>query len=54
MKLIRNSDPLAEADMIMKHEQDLLEWPNGLPTVSTIDQARVEVEMEKKMHPQNP
>ncbi|XP_037926183.1 plasminogen receptor (KT) isoform X2 [Hermetia illucens] len=44
----------AEADMIMKHEQDLLEWPNGLPTVSTIDQARVEVEMEKKMHPQNP
>lgn len=41
----------AEADMIMQNESDLLEWPCGLPTVSSIDQARVDVEMEKKLHP---
>ncbi|XP_037937805.1 plasminogen receptor (KT) isoform X2 [Teleopsis dalmanni] len=41
----------AEANMIMEHESDLLQWPGGLPTVSSIDEARVEVEMEKRMHP---
>lgn len=45
---------LAEADMIMQHEQELLEWPCGLPTVSSIDQARVESEIEKKLHPSVP
>lgn len=42
---------LAEANMIMEHEPELLHWPGGLPTVATIDEARVEAEMEKKMHP---
>lgn len=37
--------------MIMQREPELLEWPMGLPTVSSIDQARVEIEMEKKLHP---
>lgn len=37
--------------MIMQHEPDLLEWPRGLPTVSSIDQARTIKEMEKKLHP---
>ncbi|KAJ6640605.1 Plasminogen receptor (KT) [Pseudolycoriella hygida] len=41
----------AEADMIMQHESDLLAWPRGLPTVSSIDQARTITEMEKKLHP---
>ncbi|XP_016995228.1 plasminogen receptor (KT) [Drosophila rhopaloa] len=41
----------AEANMIMEHEQELLHWPGGLPTVAGIDEARVETEMEKKMHP---
>lgn len=41
----------AEANMIMEHEQELLHWPGGLPTVAGIDEARVEIEMEKKMHP---
>lgn len=42
---------IAEANMIMEHEQELLNWPGGLPTVASIDEARVEIEMEKKMHP---
>lgn len=42
---------IAEADMIMNNESELFEWPRGLPTVSSIDQARVETEMEKKLHP---
>lgn len=37
--------------MIMKNESDLLEWPKGLPTVSSIDQARAETQMDKKLHP---
>lgn len=37
--------------MIMQNESDLLEWPLGLPTVSSIDQARVDIEMQKKLHP---
>lgn len=41
----------AEADIIMQREQEHLQWPGGLPTVASIDEARVEVEMEKKMHP---
>ncbi|XP_055316815.1 plasminogen receptor (KT) [Sitodiplosis mosellana] len=44
----------AEADMIMQNESDLLEWPHGLPTVSSIDQARINTEMEKKLHPSTP
>lgn len=35
----------------MEHEPDLLHWPGGLPTVSSLDEARVEAEIEKKMHP---
>lgn len=42
---------LAEADMIMQNEPELLEWPCGLPTVSSIDQARVDTEIEKRLHP---
>lgn len=45
---------IAEAEMIMQHEPELLEWPCGLPTVSSIDQARVEMEIEKKLHPATP
>ncbi|EDW29648.1 GL14930 [Drosophila persimilis] len=41
----------AEANMIMEHEQELLHWPGGLPSVASIDEARMENEMEKKMHP---
>lgn len=41
----------AEADMIMQREQEHLQWPGGLPTVASIDEARLEVEMDKKMHP---
>lgn len=40
--------------MIMKNEPELLEWPCGLPTVSSIDRARVNAEMEKKLHPATP
>lgn len=41
----------AEADMIMQNEKDLLEWPCGLPSVSSIDEARINIEMQKKLHP---
>jgi Uncharacterised conserved protein (DUF2368) len=37
----------AEADMIMEYERDLLEYPHGLPTVATIDAARVELDEER-------
>lgn len=37
--------------MIMQNEKDLLEWPHGLPTVSSIDDARIDMEMQKKLHP---
>lgn len=37
--------------MIMQNESDLLEWPLSLPTVSSIDQARADAEMQKKLHP---
>lgn len=35
----------------MQNEAELLEWPRGLPTVSSIDQARFYIEIEKKLHP---
>jgi len=38
----------------MQHEVDLLEWPCGLPSVSSIDQARQEDEENKKLHPSVP
>jgi hypothetical protein len=63
----------SEADMIMQHEPELLEWPCGkrkafktsnlltiqlylflfvgLPTISEIDQARLELEDVKRLHP---
>lgn len=40
--------------MIMQNEPDLLEWPQGLPTVASIDEARTVNEMEKKLHPHIP
>ncbi|CAH0696384.1 unnamed protein product [Spodoptera exigua] len=40
-----------EAEHIMTHEQDSLEWPCGLPTPSSIDLGRLDVEEKKKMHP---
>lgn len=43
----------AEAEMIMNHEEELLEWPSGIPTVSEIDQARIETEEHVFLHPQN-
>lgn len=44
----------AEADMIMQNEPELLEWPHGLPSISSIDQARFDDEIEKKLHPVTP
>ncbi|XP_049880418.1 plasminogen receptor (KT)-like [Pectinophora gossypiella] len=40
-----------EAEHIMTHEADSLEWPCGLPTPSSIDLGRLEVEEKKKIHP---
>lgn len=37
--------------MIMQNEQNLLEWPRGLPTVSNIDQARIDIDIAKRLHP---
>lgn len=37
--------------MIMQNEREYLEWPGGIPTVSGIDQARVDIEIEKRLHP---
>lgn len=39
----------AEADMIMNHEEDLLEL--DLPTVSELDQARIETDEKVFLHP---
>jgi Uncharacterised conserved protein (DUF2368) len=44
----------AEAEMIMQNEQELLEWPCGQPTISEIDQARMDLEDSKKLHPVPP
>lgn len=41
----------AEAEMIMEHEKELLEFPCGLPTVASIDAARVELDEERRLHP---
>lgn len=43
----------AEAEMIMNHEEELLEWPSGIPTVSEIDQARIETDERVFLHPQS-
>lgn len=37
----------AEAEMIMEHEHELLQLPAGLPSVASIDAARVELEEER-------
>lgn len=42
----------AEAEMIINHEEELLEWPSGIPTVSEIDQARIETDEHVFLHPQ--
>ncbi|GLH08193.1 SFRICE_001354 [Gryllus bimaculatus] len=44
----------AEAENIMQFETDLLELPCGLPTASTIDQARLDTDEKKKFHPSVP
>jgi Uncharacterised conserved protein (DUF2368) len=41
----------AEAEMIMEHEEGLLAQPLGLPTVQSIDAARIELEEEIRLHP---
>lgn len=41
----------AEAEMIINHEEHLVHWPCGLPTVSEIDQARIKNEEEIFLHP---
>lgn len=43
-----------EAEMIMQFESDLLELPCGLPTASSIDQARIDAGEKKKLHPAVP
>lgn len=43
-----------EAENIMQFESDLLELPCGVPTASSIDQARLDAEEKKKLHPSNP
>jgi hypothetical protein len=40
-----------EAEMIMEHEKELLMYPSGLPTVASIDSARIELEEESRLHP---
>lgn len=40
-----------EAEMIMEHEKELLEYPCGLPTVASIDSARIDLEEESRLHP---
>ncbi|XP_047035408.1 plasminogen receptor (KT) [Helicoverpa zea] len=40
-----------EAEHIMTHEADYLEYPCGLPTPSSIDLGRFDVEEKKKIHP---
>lgn len=40
-----------EAEMIMEHEKELLEFPCDLPTVASIDSARIELDEESRLHP---
>lgn len=42
---------LVEAEHIMTHEADSLEWPCGLPTPSSVDSGRLDEEEKKKIHP---
>ncbi|XP_077303032.1 plasminogen receptor (KT) [Arctopsyche grandis] len=42
-----------EAENIMQFEPEILELPCGLPTASSIDQARLDVEEKIKLHPSN-
>lgn len=37
----------AEAEMIMEHEKELLDLPCGLPSIASIDAARVELDEER-------
>nr|CAD7570961.1 unnamed protein product [Timema californicum] len=43
-----------EAENIMQFEMDLLELPCGLPSASSIDQARLDNDEKKKLHPAVP
>jgi hypothetical protein len=43
-----------EAENIMQFEMDLLELPCGLPSASSIDQARLDSDEKKKLHPSVP
>lgn len=43
-----------EAEMIMQFDSGLLDLPCGLPTASSIDQARIEEEEQKRLHPAVP
>lgn len=43
-----------EAEMIMQFEPEMLEVPCGLPTASSIDQARLDADEKKKLHPAIP
>jgi hypothetical protein len=43
-----------EAENIMQFEMDLLELPCGLPSASSIDQARLDNDEKKKLHPSVP
>ncbi|XP_053618147.1 plasminogen receptor (KT) [Plodia interpunctella] len=40
-----------EAEHIMTHEADTLEWPCGLPSPSSVDLGRLYEEEKKKIHP---
>jgi hypothetical protein len=41
----------AEAEMILEHEKELVQFPGGIPTLSSIDASRIEVDEERRMHP---
>ncbi|XP_023344503.1 plasminogen receptor (KT) [Eurytemora carolleeae] len=40
----------AEAENIIQFERDIIEIPSGLPTVSSIDSARIQLQDEQKYH----
>jgi hypothetical protein len=40
-----------EAEMIMEYEKELLDVPGHLPTVQSIDSARIMLEEESRLHP---
>jgi len=44
----------AEAENIMQYERDLIEIPSGLPSLSSIDAARIRAQDEKKYHATSP